>query len=202
MAAGSGPVRSRRWSGTSSMASPVFQPGLQAAVRRATCSDASRRVSAGERGGKGSRRAADEPWRLPGNSPRPVTRRPSRSAPRKAATLPKAQLAGNSRSRSNDAPEFPAMEPRFPVSLNPVPCSLAQGISTKGGCKHRTFSLDGESPRHQNHSFPEKFPVCREFGWRRVQSVLRRQPRSHSTLDCGQFLREMPAFVGVFALFG
>jgi hypothetical protein len=26
--------------------------------------------------------------------------------------------------------------------------------------------------------FPEKFPVCREFGWRRVRSSLRRQPRS------------------------
>ena len=33
--------------------------------------------------------------------------------------------------------------------------------------------------------FPVKFPVSREFGWRRVRSALRRQPTSHSARDCG-----------------
>ena len=31
--------------------------------------------------------------------------------------------------------------------------------------------------------FPVKFPVSREFSWRRVRSALRRQPASHSTED-------------------
>jgi hypothetical protein len=31
--------------------------------------------------------------------------------------------------------------------------------------------------------FPVKFPVSREFAWRRVRSALRRQPSSHSTGD-------------------
>ena len=35
--------------------------------------------------------------------------------------------------------------------------------------------------------FPVKFPVCREFARRQVRSALRRQPRSHSLLDRGQF---------------
>jgi hypothetical protein len=29
--------------------------------------------------------------------------------------------------------------------------------------------------------FPEKFPVCREFGWRPVRSALRHQPATLST---------------------
>ena len=36
----------------------------------------------------------------------------------------------------------------------------------------------------ENSKFPVKFPVSREFAWRRVRSALRRQPASHSAKDC------------------
>ena len=53
--------------------------------------------------------------------------------------------------------------------------------------------------------FPVKFPVSREFAWRRVRSTLRRQPTSHSTEECGPInpisARQLRPFVNWLSLY-
>jgi len=45
--------------------------------------------------------------------------------------------------------------------------------------------------------FPVKFPVCREFDWRLVQSALRRQPATRSTYDSVHLSHKKPAKHGL-----
>ena len=65
--------------------------------------------------------------------------------------------------------------PVLPLSLYPVNFRRElseKGCSTAASC----YGIASQSPK--NAKFPVKFPVSREFAWRRVRSALRRQPGS------------------------
>ena len=77
-------------------------------------------------------------------------------------------------------PKFPVGVQKLPVPQNIFPVSLNRELFDKSlqdrGLLPRIVS---QTPGITN--FPVKFPVSREFAWRRVRSALRRQPGSLTT---------------------
>jgi hypothetical protein len=57
------------------------------------------------------------------------------------------------------------------------------GNCTRSRCGTATSCSKKAALGSKIAKFPVKFPVSREFAWRRVRTALRRQPGSHSTQD-------------------
>jgi hypothetical protein len=66
------------------------------------------------------------------------------------------------------------------------------GKYLRSPCGTAVFGTDDVSPTAKTADFPVKFPVCREFAWRRVRSSLRRQPRSLPFAVIPRAVRESP----------
>jgi hypothetical protein len=73
------------------------------------------------------------------------------------------------------------------------------GNCPKSGCSTAVSYYDSGLWVAEISKFPVKFPVSREFPWRRVRSPLRRQPTSHSTGGSGRAPVETAAFYRLFA---
>lgn len=72
------------------------------------------------------------------------------------------------------------------------------GNSSKSRCGTGVSWPTHLSQSSKNVKFPAKFPVSREFLWRRVRSALRRQPATRSTRESGLILGEGTVFYRVF----
>ncbi|SIO47530.1 hypothetical protein SAMN05443247_05916 [Bradyrhizobium erythrophlei] len=78
---------------------------------------------------------------------------------------------------------------------------ICVGNCAKSGCG-AAVSCYGIGPGSLEIAiFPVKFPVSREFAWRRVRSALRRQPSTRSARDSEHIVGENPAFLGAFRAF-
>jgi hypothetical protein len=89
--------------------------------------------------------------------------------------------ARNGRLRAGEpgsrAPEVPVLCFKSPVLQKIFPVNL-RGEFREKSLQHRSFLLRNRPGSLKNAKFPVKFPVSREFAWRRVRSALRRQPGS------------------------
>src|SRR6267142_3356304 len=78
--------------------------------------------------------------------------------------------------------KFPVTGQKFPVPQNIFPVNFRRELSEKGcSTAASCYGIASQSPK--NAKFPVKFPVSREFAWRRVRSALRRQPTSPAPGD-------------------
>jgi hypothetical protein len=86
--------------------------------------------------------------------------------------------ARNGRLRAGSrAPEVPVPCFKSPVLQKIFPVNLGRELLEKR-LQHSGFLLRNRPGSLKNAKFPVKFPVSREFAWRRVRSALRRQPAS------------------------
>src|SRR3954470_19637602 len=70
--------------------------------------------------------------------------------------------------------KFPDIAQKFPVLRNLFPDNLLRELREKSLLAVSCVEPGAQGPRIAK--FPVKFPVSREFAWRRVRSALRRQP--------------------------
>jgi hypothetical protein len=75
--------------------------------------------------------------------------------------------------------KFPVNPEKFPVIQNNFPVTCV-GNSRKDRCGTALFCSSPAPESLKIAKFPVKFPVSREFAWRRVRSALRRQPGSRT----------------------
>jgi hypothetical protein len=78
--------------------------------------------------------------------------------------------------------KFPVIAKKIPVPQNIFPVNLGRELREKW-LQHSSFLLPNWPLAPKKANFPVKFPVSREFAWRRVRSALRRQPTSPAPGD-------------------
>jgi hypothetical protein len=80
-------------------------------------------------------------------------------------------------------PEHSLIQLIFSLFLEEFSLLICLGNCAKSLCSAGVSSHQIGFSNLKIAKFPVKFPVSREFAWRRVRTALRRQPASHSTTD-------------------
>jgi hypothetical protein len=101
--------------------------------------------------------------------------------------------------REKFAGEFPVPAKKIPVSRNIFPVILHRELREKS-LQHSSFLRGNRFGSLKTAKFPVKFPVGREFAWRRVRSALRRQPGIPGLGEYAPIGAERPANSGLSQL--